>query len=77
MSEEQTKQDTVFINETEYVYCELSEKAQVSYQQLISLRNQLAELGMKRDQLGAAQSVFENVLQEEIDPDKKEQPTEG
>jgi len=77
MSEEQTKQDTVFINETEYVYSELSEKAQVSYQQLISLRNQLAELGMKRDQLGAAQSVFENVLQEEIDPDKKEQPTEG
>jgi len=62
----ETNKETVFINNAEYDYDDLSEKAKVSYQHLISLRTQLAEVGMKRDQLLAAQSVFESVLTEEI-----------
>ena len=72
----ETNKETVFINDAEYVYADLSEKSKVSYQHLISLRNQLAEANMKRDQLLAAQSVFESVLTEELAPSTEETETE-
>jgi len=58
--------NAVTINDTEYNFEELSEKAQMSYQQLLSLRNQMMDLSMKQQQLAAAQSVFEKVLEEEL-----------
>jgi len=58
--------NAVTINDTEYNFEDLSEKAQMSYQQLLSLRNQMMDLSMKQQQLAAAQSVFEKVLEEEL-----------
>lgn len=54
------------INDSEYVFDDMSEKAQVSYRQLLSLRNQMADLAMKQQQLAAAQSVFEQTLEAEL-----------
>ena len=50
----------------------MSEKAQVSYQQLLSLRNQMADLAMKQQQLAAAQSVFEQTLEAELNAEPPE-----
>ena len=58
--------NTVMINDSSYVFDDLSEKAKVSYQQLLSLRNQMADLSMKQQQLAAAQSVFEKALEGEL-----------
>ncbi len=61
------------INDSSYVFEDMTEKAQVSYQQLLSLRNQMADLSMKQQQIAAAQSVFEKLLEEEL----AEQPAEA
>jgi predicted component of type VI protein secretion system len=63
----------IMINDSKYVFDEMSEKAQVSYKQLLSLRNQMADLSMRHQQISAAQSVFEQVLEEEL----AEQPAEA
>ena len=65
--------NTVMINDSSYVFEDMTEKAQVSYQQLLSLRNQMADLSMKQQQIAAAQSVFEKSLAEEL----AEQPEEA
>ncbi len=65
--------NTVMINDSSYVFEDMTEKAQVSYQQLLSLRNQMADLSMKQQQVAAAQSVFEKALEEEL----AEQPAEA
>ncbi len=65
--------NTVMINDSSYVFEDMTEKAQVSYQQLLSLRNQMADLSMKQQQIAAAQSVFEKLLEEEL----AEQPAEA
>ena len=59
-------ENTVIINDVSYVFEEMSEKAQMSYQQLVSLRGQLQEAGMKQQQLAAAQKMFEAMLEEEL-----------
>ena len=58
--------NTVMINDSSYIFEDMTEKAQVSYQQLLSLRNQMADLSMKQQQIAAAQSVFEQSLQAEL-----------
>ena len=58
--------NTVMINDSSYIFEDMTEKAQVSYQQLLSLRNQMADLSMKQQQIAAAQSVFEKALEEEL-----------
>jgi len=58
--------NVVMINDSSYVFEDMTEKAQVSYQQLLSLRNQMADLSMKQQQVAAAQSVFEQSLEEEL-----------
>ena len=65
--------NTVMINDSSYVFEDMTEKAQMSYQQLMSLRNQMADLNMRQQQIGAAQSVFEKMLEEEL----VEQPAEA
>ena len=65
--------NTVMINDSSYIFEDMTEKAQVSYQQLLSLRNQMADLSMKQQQIAAAQSVFEKLLEEEL----AEQPAEA
>ena len=65
--------NTVMINDSSYIFEDMTEKAQVSYQQLLSLRNQMADLSMKQQQIAAAQSVFEKALEEEL----AEQPAEA
>lgn len=65
--------NTVMINDSSYIFEDMTEKAQVSYQQLLSLRNQMADLSMKQQQVAAAQSVFEKALEEEL----AEQPAEA
>ncbi len=65
--------NVVMINDSKYVFDDMSEKAQVSYQQLLSLRNQMADLSMRQQQIAAAQSVFEKALEEEL----AEQPEEA
>jgi len=68
-----SESNVVMINDSSYVFDDLSEKAKVSYQQLLSLRNQMADLSMKQQQLAAAQSVFEQTLEAEL----AEQPAEA
>jgi len=68
-----SESNVVMINDSKYVFSDMSEKAQVSYQQLLSLRNQMADLAMKQQQLAAAQSVFEQTLEAEL----AEQPAEA
>tara|TARA_R110000751_G_scaffold105858_1_gene201865 strand:+ start:974 stop:1207 length:234 start_codon:yes stop_codon:yes gene_type:complete len=58
--------NTVMINDSSYVFEDMTEKARVAYQQLLSLRNQMSELDMRMGQLSAASSVFEKLLEEEI-----------
>ena len=58
--------NVVMINDSSYIFEDMTEKAQVSYQQLLSLRNQMADLAMKQQQIAAAQSVFEKSLEEEL-----------
>jgi chaperonin cofactor prefoldin len=65
--------NTVMINDSSYVFDDMSEKAQAAYQQLLSLRNQMADLSMRQQQIAAAQSVFEKALEEEL----AEQPAEA
>jgi len=65
-------ENTVVINDVSYIFEDLSEKAQVSYQQLLSLRNQMSELSMKQQQLAAAQSVFEQTLEAELAEEDKD-----
>ena len=66
-------ENVVYINDSKYIFDDMSEKAQVSYQQLLSLRNQMADLSMKQQQVAAAQSVFEQTLEAEL----AEQPEEA
>jgi len=61
-----SESNVVMINDSEYVFDDMSEKAQVSYRQLLSLRNQMVDLAMKQQQLAAAQSVFEQTLEAEL-----------
>jgi len=68
-----SENNVVMINDSKYVFDDMSEKAQVSYQQLLSLRNQMADLSMRQQQIAAAQSVFEKALEEEL----AEQPAEA
>ena len=57
----------VNINELEYEFDDLTDTARVAYQQLVSLRNQQSDLVMRLDQVAAAQSVFEQTLQAELE----------
>lgn len=59
-------ENVVYINDSKYIFDDMSEKAQVSYQQLLSLRNQMTDLSMKQQQIAAAQSVFEQALEAEL-----------
>jgi len=68
-----SENNTVMINDSSYVFEDMTEKARVCYQQLLSLRNQMSDLSMKQQQLSAAQSVFEKTLEEEL----AEQPAEA
>ena len=65
-------ENVVYINGRKYIFDDMSEKAQVSYQQLLSLRNQMADLAMKQQQLAAAQSVFEQTLEAELNAEPPE-----
>ena len=65
-------ENTVVINDVSYIFEDLSEKAQVSYQQLLSLRSQMSELSMKQQQIAAAQSVFEQTLEAELTEEDKD-----
>lgn len=69
--------NTVFIDDKEYAYSDLSGGAQYAYRQLISLRDQLMDVAMKRDQLAAAQSVFEVELRKALDPEEVAEEVEG
>jgi len=66
------RDNTVVINDVSYIFEDLSEKAQVSYQQLLSLRSQMSELSMKQQQIAAAQSVFEQTLEAELTEEDKD-----
>ena len=68
-----SKNNTVMINDSSYTFEDMTEKAQVCYQQLLSLRNQMSEMDMRMQQIAAAQSVFEKTLEEEL----AEQPAEA
>jgi hypothetical protein len=59
--------NVININGTEHDFDELSDKAKVAYQQLLSISNQMRNLEIQLDQLAAARSVFEPILSEEID----------
>jgi hypothetical protein len=72
MSTNEQVANTVFIDDKEYAYSDLSEGAQYAYRQLISLRDQIMDAAMKRDQLVAAQSVFEGELRKALDPEEVE-----
>jgi len=52
------RDNTVVINDVSYIFEDLSEKAQVSYQQLLSLRSQMSELSMKQQQLAAGKALI-------------------
>jgi chaperonin cofactor prefoldin len=54
------------INDVEYDFDTMTGTAQASYQQLLSLRNQMADLQMRSQQIAAAQSVFEQALEAEL-----------
>lgn len=66
--------NVVMINDKEYVFESMTENAQRAYKQLLSLRNQLADLQIRADQITAAQSVFEQILEKEIDEEPSEAP---
>ena len=68
-----SENNTVMINDSSYVFEDMTEKARVCYQQLLSLRNQMSEMDMRMQQLAAAQSVFKKTLEEEL----AEQPAEA
>lgn len=59
--------NVVTINDQRYIFEDMSETAQVAYQQLLSIRSQAGELQMKLQQLDAARSVFEQALQAELE----------
>lgn len=61
-----SESNVVMINDSSYVFEDMTEKARVCYQQLLSLRNQMSELDMRMGQLAAASSVFEKTLEEEL-----------
>ncbi len=61
-----TESNVVMINDENYVFDELTDNAKMAYQQLLSLRNQLADLQMRSDQILAAKSVFEQMLEREL-----------
>jgi hypothetical protein len=65
----------VNINELEYEFDDLTDTAKTAYQQLLSLQNQHSDLVMHLDQVAAAQSVFEQALQAELE--KVDQPEEA
>ena len=64
--------NTVMINDSSYVFEDMTEQAQMAYQQLMSLRNQMADLSMKQHQISAAQSVFEKILETELAEEAEE-----
>lgn len=65
--------NVVMINDEEYVFDLMTDNAKGAYKQLLSLRNQLADLQMRADQITAAQSVFEQILEKEISSQSTEE----
>ena len=67
-----SENNTVMINDSSYVFEDMTEQARMAYQQLMSLRNQMADISMRQQQIGAAQSVFEKILETELAEETEE-----
>lgn len=67
MSEENTPK--VIIDEKEYDLAESTDTAKYCYNQITSIKNQIAENAFKADQLKSALSGFEAALTEELTKD--------